>query len=57
MLEAVLTEGLAALAIPYNEETITRFRTYYTLLESRGSQMNLTAITGEADVARLHFLD
>ena len=57
MLETVLTDGLDALSIPYTEEAVNRFRTYYTLLEERGSQMNLTAISGEADVAHLHFLD
>ncbi len=57
MLETVLTDGLDSLSIPYTGETIQRFRTYYTLLEEHGSRMNLTAISGETDVARLHFLD
>lgn len=57
MLETVLTDGLDALSIPYTDETVKRFRTYYSLLEERGNHMNLTAISGEADVARLHFLD
>ncbi len=33
------------------------FRRYYTLLEEKNRQMNLTAISGEEETARLHFLD
>ena len=56
-LEDILSEGLSALSIPYSDETLQQFRRYYTLLSERGQQMNLTAISGEADVARLHLLD
>ena len=57
MLEAILQEGLKQLHLPFTEETLKRFRTYYTLLEERNHVMNLTAVAGEEDVARLHFLD
>ncbi len=57
ILEAVLEEGLKELGIPYEEETLALFRRYYTLLEEKNRQMNLTAISGEAETARLHFLD
>lgn len=56
-LEAILSEGLDALSLPCTDDTLRRFRLFYTLLSERGQQMNLTAISGEADVARLHMLD
>ena len=56
-LEEILSAGLQALALPYTEETLHRFRLYYELLSERSRQMNLTAISGEEDVARLHLLD
>ena len=56
-LEAILAEGLKALCLPYTDDTLRRFRLFYTLLSERSQQMNLTAISGEADVARLHMLD
>ena len=33
------------------------FRAYYDFLEKRGQHVNLTAISGVEEVARLHFLD
>ena len=36
---------------------LQNFRTYYTFLSEKNQVMNLTAISGEAEVARLHFLD
>lgn len=56
-LETILSEGLRSLSIPFTEETLRMFRRYYSLLSERSQQMNLTAISGEAEVARLHFLD
>ncbi len=56
-LEAILSEGLSSLSIPFTEGTLRQFRVFYTLLSERGQQMNLTAINGENDVARLHMLD
>ncbi|MCR5090704.1 MAG: 16S rRNA (guanine(527)-N(7))-methyltransferase RsmG [Oscillospiraceae bacterium] len=57
MLETILEEGLSALSLPCSNLTLSRFRTYYNLLSERNRQMNLTAISGEEDIARLHFLD
>lgn len=57
MLEDILKEGLQALSLPCDDEMLFRFRRYLELLETRGAQMNLTAIHGEDEVARLHFLD
>ena len=52
MLEEILREHLTA-----DEETLGRFRRYYELLTEWNAVMNLTAISGEEDTARLHFLD
>ena len=56
-MRTILTEGFAALGLPASEAALAGFETYYRLLDERGSVMNLTAIRGEADTARLHFLD
>lgn len=49
--------GLCRAGLPLDETALTRFETYYELLEERSKVMNLTAIHGETDVAQLHFLD
>ena len=56
-MRTILTEGFAALGLPASEAALAGFETYFRLLDERGSFMNLTAIRGEADTARLHFLD
>ena len=56
-LEALLEEGLATLNFACDDDMLGRFRVYYEALEEHGKVMNLTAIHGETDVARLHFLD
>lgn len=56
-MHQILSDGLAALQIPFSEEKFTRFRTYYEMLTEKNAVMNLTAIKGEEDTARLHFLD
>lgn len=45
------------MGIEAGEECLARFRKYFEYLADRSRHMNLTAITGEAEVARLHFLD
>lgn len=57
MLEAILKSGLEELGLSPDEQALGRFRSYYEHLEQTNQVMNLTAIRGEADVARLHFLD
>ena len=57
LLETILSEGLTRLSIPFTDDTLHKFRIYYSLLSERSQQMNLTAISGEGDVARLHLLD
>ena len=56
-MEEILTSGFAQLGIPLPDGAAERFRAYYELLNERNKVMNLTAITGEAETARLHFLD
>ena len=56
-LEQILREGLEQRGCRPDNETLRRFRLYYDNLEKTNRVMNLTAITGEEDAARLHFLD
>lgn len=56
-MEEILRAGFAELGIPVPPGAIEALRTYYELLEERNQVTNLTAITGEEDVARFHFLD
>ena len=57
MLEESLTNGLDTLGLAWDAETPQRFRRYYTLLQETNAVMNLTAISGEEETVRLHFLD
>ena len=57
VLEPILRQGLEARGQSCDELTLRRFRIYFENLESFNRVMNLTAITGEEDAARLHFLD
>jgi len=57
MLEEILTNGFAEMGLSAGAEAIAQFRRYYTLLDEWNKVMNLTAISGEAETARLHFLD
>ena len=57
MLEQMLREGLETMGISFSPEAPARFRIYYEELTKANAVMNLPAIRGEADSARLHFLD
>ena len=57
MLEDILREGFEALGLEPDARALPRFRLYYELLSEQNKVMNLTAISGEEDSARLHFLD
>ncbi len=57
MLEETLRGGFAAFALPLDETALTRYRLYADCLAETNKVMNLTAIEGEDEVARLHFLD
>ena len=56
-LEQVLSRGFEALGLKPDGQALGRYRSYYEALERGNAVMNLTAITGEEEVARLHFLD
>lgn len=56
-MRQILTEGLTELHLPFSEQTLTAFEKYAGHLSLRNSVMNLTAIKGDGDIARLHFLD
>lgn len=57
MLEVLLREGFAALSLPLDETALARYRLYAERLSEANRVMNLTAIEGEDEIARLHFLD
>ena len=57
MLEQLLKSGFEEMGIEYDARTLERYRIYFENLEETNKVMNLTAISGEEDVARLHFLD
>ena len=57
MLEETLRAGLEQMQLPCEEDVLARFRTYYDALDETNKVMNLTAITGEDESARKHFLD
>ena len=57
MLEKLLSGGFEELGLGCDAETLRRYRVYFENLEETNKVMNLTAISGEEDVARLHFLD
>ena len=52
-----MLEDLLGRALSLDEPALRRFRRYYELLTEWNRVMNLTAISGEEDTARLHFLD
>ena len=57
MLEQLLEKGFEKLNIGIDGKAIERYRVFCDRLEETNKVMNLTAITGEEDIARLHFLD
>jgi len=56
-VEEILKRGLAAQGLPADPAMLAAFQGFYARLEEANRVMNLTAISGEADTARLHFLD
>ena len=57
MLENILRSGFSEMMLSVPDNAGEFFRTYYELLREKNAVMNLTAISGEEDTARLHFLD
>jgi len=56
-LEEIVRSGLDEMNIPHTETTLSGFRIYADYLCEMNKVMNLTAIEGDEDTARLHFLD
>ena len=56
-MKELLASGFASLGLELTDLAADRFYQYYDRLETCNKVMNLTAITGETDVAQLHFLD
>ena len=56
-LEELLREGFDELSLPLDAAAPGRYRAYADFLAEKNAVMNLTAIEGEENVARLHFLD
>jgi len=57
MITEIVLSGLRELGVEPDERAALRFEMYYNLLVETNKVMNLTAITGEEEAARLHFLD
>lgn len=57
MLEDILSSGCTEMGLFADNKVTERFRGYYELLSEKNTVMNLTAISGEEDTVRLHFLD
>ena len=56
-MREILCSGFAELGVAASEEALAALERYAALLEEKNKVMNLTAIKGAEDVARLHFLD
>jgi 16S rRNA (guanine527-N7)-methyltransferase len=52
-----LVDGAALLGVTLDEAQVRRFDEYLRLLQTWNRKINLTAITADADVVELHFLD
>ena len=54
---SIITRGAKELGIDLPPGADAAFRSYFEFLQEYSRDVNLTAILGEEDVARLHFLD
>ena len=57
LTSAIISEGLAQWHLPAPETALSGFDRFADLLAEKNKTVNLTAITGREDMARLHFLD
>ena len=57
MLEELISSGFREMGLDCGEQVLRRYRLYFELLSEKNKVMNLTAIEGEDETARLHFLD
>ena len=56
-MRQILTDSFKEFGLEITEEMLLRFSEYGELLSEQNKLMNLTAIKGEENVSRLHFLD
>lgn len=56
-MKEILNAGFEQLGIVPDENAFWRYEKYAEYLEEKNKVMNLTAITGATEIARLHFLD
>ncbi|MDR1589538.1 MAG: 16S rRNA (guanine(527)-N(7))-methyltransferase RsmG [Oscillospiraceae bacterium] len=56
-LETAIRDGAAEYGLSLPDEAIARFARYCEILTEKNKVMNLTAISGEFDIATVHFLD
>ena len=56
-MRSILASGLETLGVAASEDQLSALEQFAGLLEEKNKVMNLTAIHGSEDVARLHFLD
>ncbi len=56
-MREILVPGASRLGITISEKALSQFETYAGLLEQENQKMNLTAISGEREIAERHFLD
>jgi 16S rRNA (guanine527-N7)-methyltransferase len=54
---SVIASGAEALGVALPPDSLAGFEIYFKLLTEKNADYNLTAIKGEEDTARLHFLD
>ena len=57
VLAGIMTRGAAELGITLTPDALAAFEQYCDYITAQSRVMNLTAISGEEDTARLHFLD
>ncbi len=57
MMRETLVSGAPGLRLQFREEQLSLFETYARELKRYGKNVNLTAITGDNEIAVLHFLD
>ena len=57
MIRNILKDGFNELGLSADEATLQGYELFYKHLVERNKVMNLTAITGENEAARLHFID
>ncbi len=57
MLEDRIKAGAETMGIPLSEVSLRCFRRFYELLEEKNRVMDLTAVKGEEEIVRSHFLD